>query len=363
MEYIIATILGFGLTVAFTPLALFLAKKYDLIDYPTRNHPGILQTKPLPRAGGVAMYAAFVVSMVLLVPLNVQLWAIIIAAGLNVLIGTIDDRYDLSPYIRLGTLTISALIVILSGTTIPWVTNPLAALTNENWLLYLNEVSWTLDIGSWALTVHPLADGLALFWIMWLINSLNWSKGIGGQLSGISAIAAFTLAGTALMFTAGNPMQFTTATICFIVAGCALGFLPFNFPPEKQLPGYGASSFLGLMLAVLSILSGAKLAAAILVLGIPTIDGIITIIRRLSQGKLPIWGDRSHLYHKLLDLGLSKRKIVIIYWLVTAIFGVIALSLSGEQKLYAFVIIGVFIIASFLTVSYLINRQKRLATK
>src|SRR5690606_927723 len=128
-------------------------------------------------------------------------------------------------------------------------------LTNENWLLYLNQPSWSLSIGSWTINIHPIADGLTLFWIMWLINSLNWSKGIGGQLSGISAIAAFTLAGTALMFTAGNPMQYTTATICFIVAGCALGFLPFNFPPEKQLPGYGASSFLGLMLAVLSIRS------------------------------------------------------------------------------------------------------------
>jgi UDP-GlcNAc:undecaprenyl-phosphate GlcNAc-1-phosphate transferase len=143
------------------------------------------------------------------------------------------------------------------------------------------------------------------------------------------------------------------------VAGCALGFLPFNFPPEKQLPGYGASSFLGLMLAVLSILSGAKLAAAILVLGIPTIDGLITVFRRLAQGKLPIWGDSSHLYHRMLRLGLSKRQIVIFYWISTAIFGVLALALSGQQKVYAFAIVGVLIIATFLTVSYLLTRQKQ----
>lgn len=363
MEYVIATLFAFSLTVALTPLAIRLARRFDLIDYAKPDHPGVLQTKPLPRAGGIAMYVAFVIATLLLVPMTPQLWAIIIAAGLNVLIGTLDDRKSIHPIIRLGTLGVSALIVVLAGATIPWITNPFAALNDQNWLIYLNEWKWSFDIGSWELAIHPLADGLALLWIMWLINSLNWSKGIGGQLSGISAIAAFTLAGTALMFTAGNPMQYTTAMLCFIIAGCALGFLPFNFPPEKQLPGYGASSFLGLMLAVLSMLSGAKLAAAILVLGIPTIDGIITVIRRLAQGKLPIWGDRSHLYHKLLDFGLSKRQIVLAYWIVTGIFGSMALALSGKQKIYAFVIVGVVIVATFLTVSYLLSRQKRKSSK
>ena len=356
MEYAIATLLAFSLTVVLTPLSIRLAKRFDLIDYAKPDHPGVLQTKPLPRAGGLAMYAAFVISLLVLLPLTPQLVAIVLAAGINVLVGTLDDRYNLSPYLRLGTLGLSAIIVVLAGATIPWVTNPFAAVTDKNWLIYLDQ--WEISLYPLPLTLRPIADGLALFWIMWLINSLNWSKGIGGQLSGISAIAAFTLAGTALMFTAGNPMQYTTATLCFIVAGCALGFLPFNFPPEKQLPGYGASSFLGLMLATLSMLSGAKLAAAILVLGIPTIDGIITVIRRLAQGKLPIWGDRSHLYHKLLDFGLSKRQIVLLYWLVTVVFGYLALELSGEQKIYAFAIVGVLIVATFLTVSYLIAPQK-----
>ncbi len=358
MEYAFATLLAFGLTVLFTPIALGLARHFDLIDYAKPDHPGVLQSKPLPRGGGIAMYMAFVIGSVLLVPMTPQLWAILVAAGLNVLVGTMDDKRSIHPIVRLGTLGISAVIIILAGITIPWVTNPFAAVTDKNWLIYLNQLSWKLEAGGWMFTIHPLADGLALLWIMWLINSLNWSKGIGGQLSGISAIAAFTLAGVALQFTAGNPMQYTTATLCFILAGCALGFLPFNFPPERQLPGYGASSFLGLLLATLSMLSGAKLAAAILVLGIPTIDGIITVIRRLAQGKLPIWGDRSHLYHKLLDFGLSKRQIVLIYWMVTGIFGILALAFSGKQKIYAFVIIGVVIVATFLTVSYLIARQK-----
>ena len=362
MNYVVALVLGFGLTVLFTPLALRMARRFELIDYAKPTHPGVLQTKPLPRAGGVAMYLAFVVSMVLLVPMSVQLWVIVAAAGLNVVVGTIDDRFDLHPVIRLGTLGVSAAMVVLSGVTIPWITNPFAAINDQNWLIYLNEISWRLSIGPWLILVHPIADGLAMLWILWLINSLNWSKGIGGQLSGISAIAALTLGGTALMFTAGNPMQYTTALLCFIVAGCALGFLPFNFPPERQLPGYGASSFLGLMLAVLSMLSGAKLAAAILVLGIPTIDGVITVVRRLAQGKLPIWGDRSHLYHKLLDIGLTKRQIVLLYWLVTAVFGFMALGLSGKQKLYAFVIVGVLIMATFLTVSYLIARKRRISS-
>lgn len=358
MNYAIALLLALALTVALSPLVMRWARTYGFMDQANPSHPGNLQTKPLPRAGGVAMYVAFVIATLLLIhPLSIQIWAIIVAAGLSVVVGTLDDKYNLSPYVRLGTLAISGLIVIAAGITIPYITNPLAIITNQNWLLYLN--TWTISLGP--IVLHPLADAIALFWIMWLINSLNWSKGIGGQLSGISAIAALTLAGTALMYSPGNPAQFTTALLCFIVAGCALGFLPFNFPPEKQLPGYGASSFLGLMLAVLSMLSGAKLAAAILVLGIPTIDGIITVARRLGQGKLPIWGDSAHLYHRFLALGLSKRQIVVLYWVVTAVFGIVALALSGAQKMYAFVIIAVLIIATFLTVSYLIKRRKRLA--
>ncbi len=364
MEYVFAFGLGVLLTIALTPLALWLARKFDFIDYPDRNHPAILQTKPLPRAGGVAMYLAFVVATILLVqPLPPVLVAVFVAAGINVLVGTLDDRFDIHPVIRLGSLLLSAFIVVGAGITIPYITNPFAVIDGQNWLFYLNEQAWvvTLPVIYWSYTFHPLADSLAILWIVWLINSLNWSKGIGGQLSGISAIAAFTLAGTALMFSNGNEAQFTTAILCFIVAGCAIGFLPFNFPPEKQLPGYGASSFLGLMLAVLSMLSGAKLAAAILVLGIPTIDGLIAVVRRLSQGKLPIWGDRSHLYHKLLDLGWSKRQIVLTYWAVTAVLGFIALKLVGQQKVYAFVIVGVLITAGFLTVSYLLTRKMRLA--
>jgi UDP-GlcNAc:undecaprenyl-phosphate GlcNAc-1-phosphate transferase len=357
MPYTLALFCGLIFTIALTPVALWIAHKFNLIDYPSPTHPGNLQTKPLPRAGGLAMYGAFIISVLLLVhPISTPLMAIIIAAGLNVIVGTLDDRHNIHPIIRLGTLALSGVIIIAAGISIPFVTNPFASVNDHNLLIYLNHPFIFLNH-----TFHPFADSIALFWIMWLINSLNWSKGIGGQLSGISAIAAITLGGTALMFTNGNPAQFTTAILCFIVAGCALGFLPFNFPPEKQLPGYGASSFLGLMLAVLSILSGAKLAAAILVLGIPTIDGIITVFRRLAQGKLPIWGDSSHLYHKLLNLGLSKRQIVILYWVATAIFGTLALALSGQQKIYAFAIVGIIIIATFLTVSYLLTRQRRLS--
>lgn len=363
MNYLIALLSGLILTVALTPIALWIAKRFDFIDYPTRNHPAILQNKPLPRAGGIAMYGAFMVATLILVqPLPPVMLAVFVAAGINVLIGTLDDRFDIHPAVRLGSLLLSAMIVVGAGITIPYLTNPFAAINDQNWLIYLNHISWSvsLPLTNWTYVFHPLADSMAILWIVWLINSLNWSKGIGGQLSGISAIAALTLAGTALLFSSGNEAQFTTAILCFIVAGCALGFLPFNFPPERQLPGYGASSFLGLMLAVLSMLSGAKLAAAILVLGIPTIDGLIAVVRRISQGKLPIWGDRSHLYHKMLDLGWSKRQIVLAYWVVTGILGIIALTLVGQQKVYAFVIVGVLITASFLTISYLLTRKQRL---
>src|SRR5690606_12050736 len=136
MEYALAALLAISLTVVLTPLALKLAHRFDLIDYAKPDHPGVLQTKPLPHAGGLAMYAGFVVATLLLIPMSPQLWAIMFAAGINVLVGTLDDRRSIHPVIRLGTLGLTSLLVILAGVTIPWITNPFAAVTDENWLIY-----------------------------------------------------------------------------------------------------------------------------------------------------------------------------------------------------------------------------------
>jgi UDP-GlcNAc:undecaprenyl-phosphate/decaprenyl-phosphate GlcNAc-1-phosphate transferase len=111
------------------------------------------------------------------------------------------------------------------------------------------------------------------------------------------------------------------------------------------MPGYSGKSLAGFFLGVLAILSGAKIATAILVLGVPTMDALIAILRRLSKGQSPVWGDRGHLHHKFLDLGFSKRTIALFYLFSSLILGLIALSLNSQQKAYTIVMIFVVLVA------------------
>ena len=125
-----------------------------------------------------------------------------------------------------------------------------------------------------------------------------------------------------------------------------------EFLPAKIMPGYGGGILAGYFLAVLAILSGAKVATAILVLGVPMIDAIYSILRRIMAGKSPVWGDRGHLHHKLMDLGWGKRRIAIAYWLFSGILGWVALQLNSQGKMYTILVLGILIGGNFIMVKY-----------
>ena len=169
------------------------------------------------------------------------------------------------------------------------------------------------------------------------MNIVNMgAKGVDGQLSGVTVIAALTIAFLSLRFSA-DIAQWPVIILAAITAGAYLGFLPWHIFPQKIMPGYGGSTLAGYLLAVLSILSTTKVGALMVVLGIPLIDTGYTIIRRIISGKSPVWGDRGHLHHRLLDAGLSKRQVSYFYWGVTAILGFLALNLNTTTKLYTMI--------------------------
>jgi UDP-GlcNAc:undecaprenyl-phosphate GlcNAc-1-phosphate transferase len=142
----------------------------------------------------------------------------------------------------------------------------------------------------------------------------------------------------------GDRTQLPLIILSGAVAGAYLGFLPFNFYPQTIMPGYSGKSLAGLLLAVLSILSGAKIATVVLLLGIPVIDAVFVIIKRLVKGRFPLTGGPDHLHHQLLKSGWSRPQIAIFYWLISLILGLISLFLNSQQKLYFFIgIIGIFI--------------------
>lgn len=142
--------------------------------------------------------------------------------------------------------------------------------------------------------------------------------------------------------------------------GATFPLLIFNWHPAKILPGYGASTLIGFMIATLAIYSGSKTATAILILGIPVMDGLWTIGRRIYHGKMPIWGDKQHLHHKLLEAGWSHDKIALFYGVITFILGFIAIYSSKVTKIWAIVGTGILLLGTT-TILGIITRKKSLS--
>ena len=182
------------------------------------------------------------------------------------------------------------------------------------------------------------AAGFAMFWIVGMINSINWIDGLDGLSSGIAFIAAVTLGLISLTTQVGQPL---IAVLCFALAGALLGFLRWNFHPATIFAGTSGVQFVGYTLAVLSVLGTAKVAVALLVLGVPIIDTFWIIVRRISERRSPFTPDRSHIHHRLLDLGLSHRQTVLVIYGICVALAILALVLTGATQLYAF--LGVFV--------------------
>lgn len=320
------------LTALFTYVCIPLIKKWGLVDDPNlHKHPALLHKQIIPRAGGLPIFAGILVSCLIFLPINQATVGILFASLLALVMGLIDDyknarSQDVSPYLRFGFNILCAGIVVASGISIPFITHPLGG------ILHLNTLIPFLPF--------TFGDFIALIWIVWVMNMLNWSKGVDGQMPGIVAISALVIGILSLRFPFVDGASLIDAKLSFILTGASLGFLIFNFHPAKIFPGYGATSMY-LLLAVASILSSAKLATAILVMGVPTIDALFTILRRLLSKKSPFKHDNKHLHHILLKLGIGQRKVALFYWIISAIFGTIALGLQSESKPFALISLGV----------------------
>jgi UDP-GlcNAc:undecaprenyl-phosphate/decaprenyl-phosphate GlcNAc-1-phosphate transferase len=328
--------LAFIITACITPVVIFFTKKYGLMDDPKRKHPAILHKKPLPRGGGIALFLGAFFASIILLPWNNITGAIFLSAFIALVIGVIDDALnaqsrEISPYFRFLVNILCAVIVIGSGITVPFITNPFGGILHFQNILIISLFGYTFF----------LSQLVAVLWIIWVINMLNWSSGVDGQISGVVAIAAIVIGILSLRFPL-DQFVLIDAKLSFIIAGTSVGFLIYHFHPAKILPGYGATS-LFLLVAIVSILSSAKLATAILVLGVPTVDALFTIIRRIVTRHSPFVGDKKHLHHILLELGMTQRQIALFYWIISAIVGGVALQLQSRNKLFALIMLLVIV--------------------
>ena len=177
-------------------------------------------------------------------------------------------------------------------------------------------------------------------WIVGMINSINFIDGLDGLSTGVAIIAALTLGFVSLGYQSSyQPM---VALLCAVFAGSLLGYLPWNFNPAKVFIGTTGVMVMGYLLAVLAILGSAKVAVALLILGVPIIDTFFIITRRLLSGHSPFTPDRGHIHHRLLDLGLSHRGVVLLIYTITAVLAVTSVILAGGSgPIYAFMAIVV----------------------
>lgn len=314
-----------------TPSIHRFVMRHRIMDHPD---PRRIHERPLPRGGGVSVAVAFLVvgggilALSDLLP-GMPSWrtvgpdealGLFVGALLAILIGALDDRFDLrARWQLLGQLAVAG-VAVLSGITIGFISNPFGP-------------------GN---IVFPAIVGMVftVLWIVGMINSLNFIDGLDGLSSGIALIAAITLG--ILSLTVGVNNAPIVAILCFVLAGGLLGFLRWNFYPAIIFQGTAGVMFLGYVLGVLAILGSAKIVVALLVLAVPIIDTFWVIVRRMSSGRSPFSPDRGHIHHRLLDLGLSHRSTVLVIYLVCAALGLMSLLVSSATGVLAF--LGVLVV-------------------
>ena len=313
-----------ALTAGMGTLAMrAIARKYNIADHPSERR---INTKPVPRAGGLAVAGAFALIGTLLVIFSAQLGlsagsgsaeltsdgaaALLLGTVIAGVIGLIDDRYDLRARWQIIGQFLIALIPIAFGLRIAFISNPFGA----GDLLFPDAI----------------ALGVTIFWTLGMQNSMNFIDGLDGLSGGISLFAAVTLGVIAL------PTSPLLAALSFTLAGALAGFLRFNFYPASIYMGTSGILAVAYALAVLALLGTAKVAAALLILGVPIIDALFVIVGRIAAGRSPYTPDESHIHRRLLSYGFSHRGSVLFLYALTAALSILALLLTGSATLYAF---------------------------
>lgn len=335
---IIPFLLALLISLLVTPLTIVIFRKMGWVIDPAKAlHPAHIHKTPVPKGGGVPIFLAVSVTVLLLLPPDKHLMAIGVAGFLTLIIGLVDDIRNSNPYLRLGMNFLVTAVIVGSGIGIAYVSNPLGGVIDLSW------PRLGFDLWGKYHEIWILADIFALLWIPSLMNAINWSSGVDGQISGVVTIAAVVLGLISLNFSA-DITQWPVATLAFATAGAFAGLTVFHFYPQKIMPGYSATSLAGLLLGVISILATAKVGALIIVLGIPLIDFLYIVIKRIISGKSPVWGDRNHLHHKLLAMGWGKRRVSLFYWSAAVVLGVAALNFEARTKLV--IMIGLVLLMS-----------------
>lgn len=349
MNYAVGIVAAFLISALLIPLVKKLAVAIGAVDNPNESKRKIHQ-KVMARGGGIAIYLSFLLVCLALLPsYGKEFVGLIVASTMVLLIGLVDDIRRLSPWLKLAVQLVAALVASVGfGIVISSISNPFGS------TIALDQANVGFTLASFKISFNFWAVMLAVFWLVGMTNTINFLDGIDGLSGGVSAIAAIIIF---LLSLSGRVDQPQTALIAIILAGACLGFLLYNFYPAKIFNGDSGAYFLGMSLGILAIFSGAKLATAALVLGLPILDAIWAVLRRIAHKKSPFSADRGHLHYMFLDAGFSQRQAVLIIYILCFSFGLVGILGSTAQK--AIGIIVMVLVMTLLLIGLSLLKRKR----
>ncbi|MDP3976044.1 MAG: MraY family glycosyltransferase [bacterium] len=318
------------ITLTFICCGRWLFRKLHLLDRPELyGH----QRQAIPYGVGIVFFLSFLIGSLLWLETSPQLITLLVGGGILTTTCFIDDRCQIPAWLRLLIQLFCAALIVQSGVHIPAISNPFGD------PIVLDGIRWSLELGGFHLNVEPMAATVAILWIVFLVNAMNWLDGAPGIVSGISTISCAVIYLLATMKGLHVIDQSQLANMALILGGSTFVFLFFDFPKPKVLMGDSGAMFLGLMIAVMAIYSGGKLATAFIVLAFPLLDAVWTIVRRIVKGQSPLRGDLQHFHHELLRAGLSERQVNLFYYALSLGFGLSTLYLESLGKLIAIIIL------------------------
>lgn len=335
---LLTLVMAFLVSFASTPTVIALAHKIKAIDVPKDERR--VHKKPIPLIGGLAIFYGFIISVLCFAVIDYQLMGILIGAVIMVTVGIFDDIYDLNAKIKLLFQIIASGVVVYFGTNIHFIANPFA-----NWF-----GPEYIELGLWAAP-------LTMVWIIGVTNAVNLIDGLDGLAVGVSSISSVALLSLTLLSQNQNAAIITAA-----LAGAGFGFLPYNFNPAKIFMGDTGSTFLGFVLACISVQGIMKtyavisIAIPVLILGLPIFDTLFAILRRVLTGKPIMAPDRGHLHHRLLDMGFSQKQTVAILYTLTSILCLAAVVIALKGAIRGLVLVGA--VLGILLVSLLVMEPK-----
>ncbi len=320
-----------------TPFVKKLAFKIGAVDVPKDNRR--MHDHPIPRLGGLAIVISFLLCTFLFVELDKQMQGILLGAIVILVVGVIDDCLALPALPKFFAQIAAGTIVVLHGCEIRYLTNPFSPVP--------------IDLGF-------LAGPVTVFWIVLMTNAVNFIDGLDGLAVGVSGISTGTMLVIALLLG-----EEPGAIILAALLGACLGFIPYNFNPAQIFMGDTGSTFLGFILATLSVQGLFKMYAVIsfmvpfLILGVPFFDITFAVIRRLAKHQNPMTADRGHIHHRLIDMGLSQKQSVAIVYMLTGVLGVAAVLLANSTTTKAFILFAAVMVVVILSFAVIFGPHQR----